>query len=132
MGKTRPYNQARMNYLRTKRKCELCNAETELELHHIVPLSCGGRDAAGNWIAVCHRCHSKLTPTSELTRAGIRLLRVKNALYDLDDFYRILDEMEGHFDRGDMFDAFEETSRRVRLDLYMALGMDKKDAQAMK
>ncbi len=129
MSKARQRNQKRMDYLRQKQRCELCGAETKLELHHIIPLSCGGRDKAGNWMAVCHSCHSKLTPTSELTRAGFRRMRIKNALYDLDDFYRILDSLEGHYDWQDIFDVFEEVRKRVSIDLYMALGLTKEEAR---
>lgn len=56
-------------------------------------------------------------------------MRIKNALYDLDDFYRILDSLEGHYDWQDIFDVFEEVRKRVSIDLYMALGLTKEEAR---
>lgn len=51
--------------------CELCGCRRSLELHHIVPLTCGGPDNEENWIMVCVNCHARLTPRRILQRIGI-------------------------------------------------------------
>ena len=62
----RNYNNLHKQYLQEFNACELCGKHLELELHHIVPLCIGGSDKERNWIAICRRCHSRLTPKVEL------------------------------------------------------------------
>ena len=40
-------------------KCVKCPNTTNLEVHHIVPVSKGGTNAMNNLITLCHKCHSK-------------------------------------------------------------------------
>lgn len=61
-------------------KCELCEREYGLEVHHIIPKVCGGKDSEENLIVVCSRCHSKLTPKGELTKIGIEKGKEKNSI----------------------------------------------------
>ena len=75
--------------------CELCGRKRKLELHHIVPLTCGGPDIEENWVAICVNCHSRLTPRSILQRIGIDACKgsdrkpirdfLDRAVNDLDD-----------------------------------------------
>lgn len=55
--------------------CELCNDRRNLEVHHIIPVSCGGSDNIDNLIVVCGKCHAKLTPKKELVRIGLQKAR---------------------------------------------------------
>lgn len=52
--------------------CELCGDKRNLEVHHIIPVVCGGSDDVSNLVVVCGRCHARLTPKSELTKIGLR------------------------------------------------------------
>lgn len=58
--------------LREHSCCELCGNNRNLEIHHIIPVVCGGSDDINNLIVVCGVCHSKLTPNSELIKIGIQ------------------------------------------------------------
>lgn len=40
-------------------KCVNCGCETNLETHHIVALTNGGRDIESNITILCHDCHCK-------------------------------------------------------------------------
>lgn len=55
--------------LRAGGKCELCRAQAPfmrvdgtpyLELHHIVPLATGGKEALSNLVMLCPNCHRKM------------------------------------------------------------------------
>lgn len=67
-AKTRPreryYSSAHWARIRRTvlltRKCAHCGGEAH-EVHHIVPRSRGGADTAGNLIALCKGCHSRVT-----------------------------------------------------------------------
>jgi len=37
--------------------CDMCGGDSELRLHHIVPLSWGGKSTEDNCITLCERCH---------------------------------------------------------------------------
>lgn len=43
--------------------CGCCGGKKNLELHHIVPMSCGGTDDYFNLIYLCHDCHTKIHKT---------------------------------------------------------------------
>ena len=36
-----------------------CESYSELEFHHIIPISAGGSDEFNNVIVLCHDCHRK-------------------------------------------------------------------------
>lgn len=40
-------------------KCTACGSESNLNVHHIIPISKGGRNISINLTTLCHRCHSK-------------------------------------------------------------------------
>lgn len=40
-------------------KCERCHSISNLETHHIIPISRGGRDTRSNLIVLCGTCHDK-------------------------------------------------------------------------
>ena len=52
-------------------RCELCGSKRSLEVHHIIPVSCGGDNSRDNLLCVCRRCHATLTPHSLLTKIGL-------------------------------------------------------------
>lgn len=39
--------------------CQRCGATENLEVHHIIPVSKGGRNLGINLITLCHACHAK-------------------------------------------------------------------------
>ncbi len=60
--------------------CELCGNPRNLEVHHIIPVVCGGSDDINNLIVVCNICHAKLTPRKELTKIGLNNARLRGIL----------------------------------------------------
>lgn len=62
-------------------KCELCGSSRNLEAHHIIPIDCGGQDTENNLICVCHACHAKLTPHSELIKISLDKCKYKGYIY---------------------------------------------------
>ena len=65
------------------RACCNCGETTDLEYHHIVPLSLGGNNILTNYCCLCYRCHSLLhygekknISHSEATKAGIQTARL--------------------------------------------------------
>lgn len=47
-------------YRLKKDRCELCQSKTDTTLHHIVPLSWGGKTSEENCITLCRSCHLKV------------------------------------------------------------------------
>ena len=43
-------------------KCGNCGSTTNIDVHHIVPLSQGGTHELGNLRTLCHDCHKKIHP----------------------------------------------------------------------
>ena len=110
--------------LREHSCCELCGDKRNLEVHHIVPVCCGGSDNADNLIVVCWICHSKLTPKRELTKVGINRVRVCDCIYRMRKRYYELagelmfeDNEPTGIDWPDVFDTlideFIERERRL-------------------
>lgn len=100
------YMQIKRQLLENVGKCELCGSSRGLELHHIVPVVCGGSDSPENLILVCKKCHALLTPKSELTKIGLKKAK-EGPLVSAWDFYEELDAYEGDFDWRDMFEVFD-------------------------
>lgn len=96
--------------------CELCGSQMGLEVHHIIPVVCGGTDDERNLIALCRGCHAKLTPKDLLSMmARKRSAAEKTAYINMDDFYSYLDFLLKHGDpvgSEDIFDA-AETARTL-------------------
>lgn len=49
-------------FKRDNYECQGCpnNENRELNVHHIVPLGCGGTNAMSNLMALCSRCHGRV------------------------------------------------------------------------
>lgn len=43
-------------------KCEICENKSNLCIHHIIPLSAGGKDIESNLLVCCLNCHRALHP----------------------------------------------------------------------
>ena len=41
-------------------RCYYCNSTKNLHIHHIIPLSKGGKNSLGNFEIVCRKCHKKI------------------------------------------------------------------------
>ena len=41
--------------------CYRCGSASNLEIHHMIPVSMGGTNADGNVIILCHKCHEEAT-----------------------------------------------------------------------
>lgn len=41
-------------------QCCNCGSKEELEYHHVVPVSLGGRDINSNIVCLCYPCHQKI------------------------------------------------------------------------
>lgn len=95
-------------------ECELCGSKRNLEVHHCVPVVCGGDDSDDNLICVCRSCHVKLTPHSLLIKIGQRKNsekeKFKKELYEL--IQKKLDDANGNMFPGMyselIFDAIDE------------------------
>ena len=74
----RTWKRIRNKYIHAHPLCEQCAKDGKLvaaeEVHHILPLSCGGTNDPSNLMALCTSCHSEIT-----AREGGRWLkRVSN------------------------------------------------------
>ena len=60
----RAWRQIRDRYITAHPLCEMCLKEGRLtpveEVHHIVPVSCGGTNEFSNLMSLCQSCHTKL------------------------------------------------------------------------
>ena len=56
---------------RDDRECQFCSANSDLEVHHVVPRRFGGSDDLENLVTVCKDCHGRL---EACTRRVIRQL----------------------------------------------------------
>ena len=61
----RAWKKLRARFLLLHPLCEQCKCEGRLtaaeEVHHLLPLANGGTNDAGNLMALCKSCHSKIT-----------------------------------------------------------------------
>lgn len=69
---TRKQSPEARQLLREHHCCELCGDTRNLEVHHIIPVVCGGSNDINNLIVICGACHAKLTPKNELIKLGIQ------------------------------------------------------------
>ena len=58
------WDELRRNVLRRDAyRCRNCNASgTELHVHHVVPLTCGGTNNESNLTTLCEQCHKAIHP----------------------------------------------------------------------
>lgn len=60
----RSWKRIRDRYIKKHPLCEMCRKEGRLtpvdEVHHIVPVSQGGKSVESNLMSLCHSCHTKI------------------------------------------------------------------------
>lgn len=60
----RSWKRIRDRYIQKHPLCEMCQKEGRLtpadEVHHIVPVSQGGKSTQSNLMSLCHSCHNKI------------------------------------------------------------------------
>lgn len=89
--------------------CQLCGSKFGLEVHHIVPITCGGYDDKRNWLLVCKKCHAMLTPTGLFSKIGqdraTLVTKLRLAFYQ-----KCQDTLEetNFLDSSDICDIFDE------------------------
>lgn len=110
-------------YLESTDRCELCGSPKKLEIHHIIPLCAGGEDSLDNWICICKSCHSKLTPSGQLTRIGLNVLKIRNSIISIyDDFYNKINEQVENNDSSicaiDIMDIFDDVYEKYANDIW--------------
>lgn len=98
--------------------CELCGSKKGLELHHIIPVVCGGESTEDNTILICEKCHYMLTPKNTLTKIGIRKIKYNNLLIDIQnfksDFYqKIYNITEEEISAVEIVDCFDDVYNRL-------------------
>ena len=72
-------------------RCVNCGSETDIELHHIVPIAVGGNHIPSNIVPLCHACHKAVTFEMPLIMAhmdGQRNVGGRKAIYP--DNYEII------------------------------------------
>ena len=61
----RAWKRVRDKFIKAHPLCEECKRAGKLtpaeEVHHILPLSCGGTNDVKNLMALCKACHSRIT-----------------------------------------------------------------------
>ncbi len=79
MVKSRPENRKHISnaiyrqlYVECRGRCCMCREEGIEEIHHIIPLSKGGSDAATNLAPVCASCHAEIHRDEENSRENVR------------------------------------------------------------
>ena len=117
MGKRYVNKAAIAKYMEQHDRCELCGATKELECHHIIPMAASNYginlDIDDNYICVCYKCHSLLTPRKLLAKYGIEKRRFDGSVANriAYEFYIALgkqiekDPMSGFADVCDVFDS---------------------------
>lgn len=45
---------------RDRNRCVICEGTRKLEVHHVVPRSCGGSNYAENLVTLCPKCHDEV------------------------------------------------------------------------
>lgn len=56
----RTWKKIRNEYIKYHPVCEVCQIKESSEVHHIVPISEGGKHDKGNIMAVCRECHDEI------------------------------------------------------------------------
>jgi 5-methylcytosine-specific restriction endonuclease McrA len=101
-------NLKMMNFIRTQRmkniyfgkktdlynpnNCDVCNVESKLECHHIIPFEIGGPDVDLNYSFLCSACHKLFThKTNKEVKIAINTLRLKN-LFNINNLSRLINE----------------------------------------
>jgi len=56
------YKRLMYEYLKDHPFCEICGYKKSKHIHHIIPVSEGGKEVYDNYLAVCIPCHARLHP----------------------------------------------------------------------
>lgn len=116
MAKRKTDNAAIGKYMMQHDRCELCGSTKGLECHHIIPMVASNYgvnlDVDDNYICVCLKCHSLLTPRKLLSKYGIEKHRFAGdiAKYIAYEFYAELGKQidrEPLSDFSDVCDVFD-------------------------
>jgi 5-methylcytosine-specific restriction endonuclease McrA len=59
--------QSARNICNRKQKCELCGNSEQLQVHHKLAVSLGGRNNPENLQVLCRECHLKIHQTKNFT-----------------------------------------------------------------
>lgn len=59
------------------RECANCGSDSDLHIHHIVPLAVGGSNRLSNLVRLCSECHAKVHGGSNLIQLGQESARKK-------------------------------------------------------
>lgn len=95
-------------------RCEECGSLLDLELHHVVPVACGGSDEKSNLKVLCHRCHSRQPTHSDAIKNGQRNFDEISAVNCWINVFELYKRLEIACSRKDfdgsnsIFDAIEE------------------------
>jgi len=54
-------SRVRKVFLKYHKLCEFCGINKELEVHHKIPIACGGFSGWANLQTLCKKCHKKIT-----------------------------------------------------------------------
>ena len=78
------------------KRCEMCGSEEGLEVHHIIPVSCGGSDDESNLKVLCGKCHTAIhnKDRSYLTKMGIAKMKQNSCVkyISVEDFYKAMNQ----------------------------------------
>ena len=85
-------------------KCELCGSTKGLEAHHIIPVVVQDYDSPENLLCVCETCHSKLTPSSILTKIGLNKMVPTYGEVLRWDLYKFCKKNHNEIDLHDLLD----------------------------
>lgn len=96
-------------------ECTLCGRVAYLETHHIIPRACETPNLnindPSNLIDICNVCHTKLTPTSLLTKYGMS--KPSFARMRL-SFYAKLMAHDGNISAKDVVNIFDDCFSDLR------------------
>ena len=105
--------------LKETNKCELCGSKRGLEVHHIIPVTCGGpENDIDNMIVLCIGCHARLTPRKILQKIGIENCLHEDSICRINkNFYELI-EKENCIGASEVVDIFNrcmwEEVRRIK------------------
>lgn len=100
--------------------CSQCGQLKIVELHHVLPLSLGGKDDFKNLVALCEDCHKAAHKgnRSECIKQGMRKERECDMLISYYDiaamFYDLIVDANGHIHVKDILDILDKVEIKRR------------------
>ena len=100
--------------------CAQCGKLKVVELHHVLPLSLGGKDDFNNLVALCEDCHKAAHKgnRSECIKAGMRKERECDILISYYDiaalFYDLIVDANGSIHVQDILDILDKVEIKRR------------------